>query len=165
MATAPAIREVIESIDPQVPMEQQPLDALVSQSVADRRFLLVVIGTFATVALLLAVVGIHAVVSYTVAQRNREIGVRLALGATPGQVRAHVILDAMKSIVPGLFVGALLAIGATSALRSFLYGVSPLDPAALGAAVVMLAAAGVASSLWPAFQATRIDPLLAIRSE
>jgi predicted permease len=165
MADAPVIRQVIESVDPQVPIEQRPLETLVSQSVADRRFLLVVIGTFSAVALLLAVVGIHAVVSYTVAQRTREIGVRLALGATPTQVRAHVMLDAMKSVVPGLVVGGMLAIGATSVMRTLVYGVSPLDPVALGAAVLLLAAAGVASSLAPAIRATRVDPLLAIRNE
>jgi putative ABC transport system permease protein len=126
---------------------------------------MIVLGAFAVVALLLAIVGIYAVVSYTVAQRTRELGVRLALGASPGRVRTMVLLSAMRSIVPGLVAGGLLAVAATSAMRSLLYGVTPLDPVALGAAVGILAIAGLASTLGPAIRATRVDPLIAIRAE
>jgi hypothetical protein len=165
MSLAVAVRGAIESIDPQVPIEQRPLDALVSQSVADRRFLLVLVGAFSAVALLLAIVGIHAVVSYTVTQRTRELGVRQALGATASQVRSLVLVESMKSIGPGLVIGVLLAIAATSAVRTLLYGVSPMDPVALGTAVLVLAATGIGSSLGPAVRATRVDPMRAIRSD
>jgi putative ABC transport system permease protein len=164
-ALAPAIQRAIASVDPQVPIEQRSLSSLVSESVADRRFTMIVLGVFAVVALLLAIVGIYAVVSYTVAQRTRELGVRLALGASPGRVRAMVLISAMRSIVPGLVAGAALAVAATSAMRSLLYGVTPLDPLALGAAVGILAVAGVASTLRPAIQATRVDPIIAMRAE
>ena len=162
---APAIQRAIASVDPQVPIEQRSLASLVNESVADRRFTMIVLGAFAVVAMLLAIVGIYSVVSYTVAQRTRELGVRLALGASPARVRAMVLVSAMKSIVPGLAAGGVLAIAATSAMRSLLYGVTPLDPIALGAAIVILAIAGLASTLGPAIRATKVDPLIAIRAE
>jgi putative ABC transport system permease protein len=164
-ALAPAIQRAIASVDPQVPVEQRSLSSLVSESVADRRFTMIVLGAFAFVALLLAIVGIYAVVSYTVAQRTRELGVRLALGASPARLRTMVLTSAMRSIAPGLIAGAALAIAATSAMRSLLYGVTPLDPVALGAAVGILAVAGLASTLRPAIQATRVDPIIAMRAE
>jgi len=162
---AATIQRLVASIDPQVPIEQLSLSRLVSQSVADRRFTLLVLAAFAAVALLLAIVGIYAVISYTVAQRTREFGVRLALGASPGRVRLLVLLTSMRSVVPGLVVGTALAVAATSAMRSLLYGVSPLDPVALGAAVVTLGLAGMGSSMGPALRATRVDPLAAIRAD
>jgi predicted permease len=165
VSLAPAIQRAIASVDPQVPIEQASLASLVSDSVADRRFTMIVLGAFAVVALLLAIVGIYAVVSYTVAQRTRELGVRLALGASPARVRAMVLRSAMRSIVPGLAVGSVLAVAATSAMRSLLYGVTPLDPIALGAAVILLAVVGLASTLGPAMRATKVDPLIAIRAE
>ena len=162
---APAVQRAIASVDPQVPIEQRSLASLVSDSVADRRFTMIVLGAFAVVALLLAIVGIYAVVSYTVAQRTRELGVRLALGASPERVRALVLSSALRSIVPGLAAGGVLAISATSAMRSLLYGVTPLDPVALGAAVLILAIAGVGSTWGPAVRATRVDPMIAMRAE
>jgi ABC-type antimicrobial peptide transport system permease subunit len=141
------------------------MNDLVNQSVADRRFTMLVLGAFATVALLLAVVGIYAVVSYAVAQRTREIGVRLALGATGGQVRVLVLGSAMRAVVPGLIVGAALAAGTAQALRTMLYGVTPFDIAALAAAIGLLGFAAVVSSLLPALRATRVDPLIAMRAE
>jgi predicted permease len=162
---APLIRREVAAIDREVPVEIGTMNDLISQSVADRRFMVLVMGAFATVALLLAVVGIYAVVSYAVAQRTREIGVRLALGATAGQVRGLVLGSAMRAVVPGLFAGALLAAGAAQALRSMLYGVTPFDAAALAAAVGVLGFAAAVSSLLPAVRATRVDPLIAMQAE
>lgn len=162
---APAVHAALSVVDPQVPIEQRSLSSLVTESVADRRFTMVVLGSFAAVAVLLALVGIYAVVSYTVAQRTRELGVRLALGASPARVRALVLVSALRSIVPGLAAGGVLAIAATSTMRSLLYGVTPLDPIALGAAVGCLAMAGVGATLGPAIRATRVDPVIAMRAE
>jgi hypothetical protein len=162
---APLIRREIAAIDREVPVEIKTMDDLVAQSVADKRFTMLVLGAFATVALLLAVVGIYAVVSYAVVQRTREIGVRLALGATAGQVRGLVLSSALKAVVPGLAAGALLAIGTAQALRSLLYGVTPFDAAALAGAIGLLGLAAVVSSLLPAMRATRVDPLIAMRAE
>lgn len=164
-ALAPLVRHEIAAIDPQVPVEFSTMDDLVAQSVADRRFTMLVLGAFAAVAVLLAVVGIYAVVAYAVAQRTREFGVRLALGATAGQVRWLVLASAMRAVVPGLVIGALLAAGSAQALRTLLYKVTPLDGAALAGAIGLLGVAAVASSLLPAVRATHVDPLVAMQAE
>ncbi len=164
-AIAPLIRREIAAVDREVPVEIGTMNDLVTQSVADRRFTMMVLGAFAGVALLLAIVGIYAVVSYAVAQRTREIGVRLALGATAGQVRGLVLSSAMRAVVPGLMIGALLSAGSTQALRTLLYKVTPFDGAALAAAVGVLGLAAVISSLLPAMRATRVDPLIAMQAE
>ncbi len=164
-AIAPLIRREIAAVDHEVPVEISAMNDLVTQSVADRRFTMLVLGAFAVVALLLAIVGIYAVVAYAVAQRTREIGVRLALGATAGQVRGLVLASAMRAVVPGLAVGALLAAGSAQALRTLLYKVTPFDGAALAAAVGVLGLAAVISSLLPAMRATRVDPLIAMQAE
>jgi putative ABC transport system permease protein len=162
---APMIRREIAAIDHEVPVDIKTMNDLVTQTVADRRFTMLALGAFAFVALLLAVVGIYAVVSYAVAQRTREIGVRLALGATAGQVRGLVLTSAMRAVVPGLVVGGALAAGTAQALRTMLYGVTPFDLAALAAAIGLLGFAAVVSSLLPALRATRVDPLTAMRAE
>jgi predicted permease len=164
-ALIPALRTALSSIDPQVPATFRPLDEVVSASVSTRRFTMLVLGTFAATALLLATVGIYGVVSYSVAQRTREIGVRRALGATPGEVRRMVVAASMKAIVPGLVAGVVLALAGAQALRALLYGVSPFDVQALIAAVAVLGAAGFAASLIPATRATRIDPVVAMRAD
>ncbi len=162
---APLLRKEIAAIDPQVPVEITTMNDLVARSVADRRFVMLVLGTFAAVALLLAIVGIYAVVSYAVAQRTREIGVRLALGATAGEVRSLVLGSAMRAVVPGLVVGGAMAIGTAQLLRTLLYGVTPFDATALAGAIGLLGFAAIVSSLLPALRATRVDPLIAMRAE
>jgi predicted permease len=164
-AVAATIRRDVAAVDREVPVEIGTMDNLVAQSVADRRFTMLVLGAFAAVALLLAVVGVYAVASYAVAERTREIGVRLALGATTHQVRRLVLASAMRAVIPGLVVGAALAMGTAQALRSVLYGVSPFDAAALAAAIGALGVAAVASSMLPAVRATRVDPLIAMHAE
>jgi putative ABC transport system permease protein len=146
-------------------VEVSTMDDALSRSVADRRFTMLVLGAFAAVALLVAVVGIYAVVSYAVAQRTREIGVRLALGATAGQVRRLVLGAAMRAVVPGLAIGAMLAAGSAQALRTLLYGVTPFNVAALAGAIGLLGFAAAISSLIPTVRATRVDPLIAMRAE
>jgi predicted permease len=164
-AAAGLARRAVESVDPQVPMEMRPLSRIVGESVADRRFTMLLLGGFAAIALLLAVVGIYAVVSYTVAQRTREIGVRLALGSTPGGLRWLVLASSLRMVVPGLLLGALLAMAGTGLLRSLLYGVSPFDVVALGGAVGLLGLAALVSSVLPAMRATRVDPMIAMRAD
>lgn len=162
-AVSDALRSAVKTADPDVPIEIRAMRDLLTQAVSDRRFTMVVLAAFATVALFLAVIGIFAVVSYSVAQRTREIGVRLALGSTPAGVRWMVVLDAMRAVAPGLVLGGILAVAGSGALRTLLYDVSPIDPLAIGLAMVALALAAVGSSLIPAMRSTRIDPMLAIR--
>jgi putative ABC transport system permease protein len=162
---SPVIRRAIDAVDPQVPVRTKSFDEILASSVADRRFTTLVLGVFAATALLLAIVGIYAVVSYSVAQRTREIGVRLALGATPGGVGALVVGAAMRAVVPGLVVGGAIAIADARVLRAMVFGVSPFDPAAIAGASGAVLVAALLSSAWPARRATRVNPITAIRSE
>lgn len=162
---APLIRRAMADVDAQVPIGISALGASVTSSSATRRFPMTMFAAFAAVALVMAVVGIYAVVSYAVAQRTREIGVRLALGATPVGVRSLVLRSAMRAVVPGLIVGAVLSMGSASLLQNLLYGVSPFDPVALLSGVTLLGLVAVVSSLLPAVRATRVDPLIAMRAE
>jgi predicted permease len=164
-ALSTVLRRAVEAVDPQVPVRTESFDAVLASSVSDRRFMTLVLGVFAGTALLLAIVGIYAVVSYSVAQRTREIGVRLALGATPGGVGALVVGTAMRAVVPGLVVGVVIAIADASVLRAIVFGVSPFDPTAIIGALGALVVAALASSAWPARRATRVNPITAIRGE
>lgn len=162
---APILRREVSAIDPQVPLEIETMSAIVSRSSAARRFPMLLIAAFAAVALVMAVVGIYAVVSYAVTQRTREIGVRLALGASPVMVRSLVLASAMRGVIPGLVVGAALSFVTARLLTNMLYGVSPFDPMALATALGLLGLAAVISTALPAIRATRVDPLIAMRAE
>lgn len=159
------VQREIAAVDPQVPVEQGALSRIIRNAMAEQRFTMLLLGIFALLSLILAVVGIHAVVAYAVAQRTREIGVRLALGATPAQVRDMVVRHAMRGVVPGLVLGAVLSFVALRALRAWLSEVTGVDPIASAAAFLLLAVVGVAASVIPARRATRVDPIVAIRAE
>ena len=159
------IRRSIAAVDPEVPADIRPMTSLVNGAVADRAFTVLVLGAFAGIALLLAVVGIYAVVSYSVEQRRREIGVRVALGATPGRIWRLILGGAATAVAPGLILGAVLAFIDARALAALVYGISPLDPVALGGAFAVLAMAALASALAPAARATRVSPMRAIQSD
>jgi putative ABC transport system permease protein len=162
---ATTIRRAVESVDPQVPVRTQSFDEILASSVADRRFMTLVLGVFAGTALLLAIVGIYAVVSYSVAQRTREIGVRLALGASSRGVWALVVGTAMRAVVPGMAVGAAIALADARLLRAMVFGMSPFDPVAIVGALSALLLAALASSAWPARRATRVNPITALRGD
>lgn len=159
------IRDAVRAVDPEVPVVMRTMPEYVAETVADRRFTMIVLGAFGALALVLSLVGIYGVVSYTVAQRVREIGVRRALGATGGRVSALVLRTALGAVVPGLVVGAGLALLAGRAMSAMLYGVQPSDLPTLMTAVTALGAAAVVASLIPAWRAVRVDPLIAMRSE
>lgn len=159
------LRAAMRAVDPDVPVVLQTMPELVARTVVERRFTMLVLGTFGGLALLLAIVGIYGVVSYAVAQRTREIGVRRALGATPGRVGRLVLGTTLTAVVPGLVAGALLTLVNSRALGAFLYGISPFDLPTLGMVVGALGAAALVASLVPAWRATRVDPLIAMRSE
>ena len=161
----PAITKAIHGIDPDVAVETRRLDDLVARSVAERRFTMTILATFAAVALVLAIAGIYGVISYSVAQRGREIGIRIALGATPGSVRGMVIRSAGRAVVPGLAAGTLLSLAASRSLGSLLYSVSPFDAVTLASALAVLGTAALVSSALPAFRATRVDPARTMRTE
>jgi putative ABC transport system permease protein len=160
-----ALTAAIRSVDPEVPVVVRTMLELVARTVSDKRFTMLVLGTFGALALVLAMVGIYGVVSYAVAQRTREIGVRRALGATPARVGGLVLGTTLAAVAPGLLIGASLALLSSRALGAFLYGVEPFDAGALGLAVGGLGGAAILASLVPAWRAVRVDPLIAMRSE
>jgi putative ABC transport system permease protein len=161
-----AIRARIREADPGRAMfDVFPLERMVADSVTNRRAMTWLLGVFAAIALALAAMGIYGVVSYSVARRRQEVGVRLALGARRVDVVRLVLGQAMTPVGAGLVLGAVLSYLASGALRGFLYGVEPGDPQTLGGVCVLLALVALAASLVPAFRATRVDPVVALRPE
>jgi len=120
---------------------------------------------FATIGLILVTVGVYSVVSYTVSQQNREIGIRMALGATHGNVRGLVLAAGMRYIATGVAIGLFAAFALLRLLASQIFGISSYDPLTLAAAVVLLVCVGMAACLLPSHRATRVDPLVSLRYE
>lgn len=160
-----AVRERLHAVDPNVPLELESMDEVVWSSLAQRRFTLVLLAAFAATGLLLAAVGIGSVVSYTVAQRRRELGIRLALGARPAGVRNLVLGSSMRTVALGIAAGLAASLALARLLRSLLYGVAPADPATLAAVTGLLAAVALAAAWLPARRGVRIDPIETIRHE
>ena len=164
-ALAGQIREVARSLDPDAAVRFQPLEEALSASLSGRRFPMLVLGGFAVLALVLAVVGIYGVVSYGVARRRREMGIRIALGADVFRVRRLVVRESVTMVVAGLAVGAAGALSLTGLLGSLLYQVSPSDPITFLATAGVLLAAGWAAAWIPARAGSRVDPMVTMRSE
>jgi len=140
-------------------------DDLVREALAPTRFTLGLLGAFAGVALVLTVVGLYTSIAYTVSQRTREIGIRIALGASSRAVSQLVLADGVRLAVAGLAAGALIAAAATRALSSLLYGVEPTDPLTFVAIALLVSAITLAASWLPARRAVRLDPVDALRAE
>ncbi|MQA89481.1 MAG: FtsX-like permease family protein [Gemmatimonas sp.] len=158
-------RARLRALDPEIPAEFATMRARLVDSVADRRFTMLVLGTFAVVALLLAGVGIYGVVSYAVARRSRETGIRLALGAAPGQVRNLLQRSVLVATLAGLVVGIGGAFLVSRLLRGLLSGVTPTDPLTFAGVVAILSAVAWLASYVPARRATRVDPMITMREE
>jgi len=165
-ALAPAIRRVVADLDPSLPLfGVEPLSRTLSNSIGQRRFTMIVLGAFAAVALLLAVVGVHGVLTYTVTQRTREIGIRMALGADRSRVRSLILTQGGALVAGGLILGLIGAFAITRLLRALLYGVSPTDPGTFFGVAVLLAVVALIASYLPAARAARVDPAVSLRSE
>ena len=161
---AAAVRSAIWSIDPEVP-PMKTMEDVLDDSVAQRRFQMLVTSLFAFSALCLASLGIYGVVSYSVARRTNEMGIRLALGAGSADIRRMVLRQGLMPVWIGLALGMAAALAVGRLVASLLYGVTASDPAIMsGAAAVLLAVAAVACYL-PARRATRVDPVRALRYE
>jgi putative ABC transport system permease protein len=166
LALAPALRAAMREIDPQTPLFRlRTMDDVVQASMSRPRFLALLLSILSAMALLLAAVGIYGVIAYQVAQRRREIGVRVALGADRGSIARLVLADGLRLVVAGVALGIAGALALTRVLEGLLYEVSPLDlPSFLAATIVLLAVAATACWL-PAIHATRVDPMVALRAE
>jgi predicted permease len=157
-----AVRDVDRDL---VVNEVQPLEARVAQSIARPRLSVWLLTGFSALALLLAAVGIYGVMAYTVAQRTREIGVRMALGADPGNVKRLVVLQGMRPALLGVGVGLLAAFGASRLIGSLLYGVSALDPLTFVLVPLFLSGVALIATYLPARRATRVLPTVALQAE
>jgi putative ABC transport system permease protein len=163
---AVGLQKHIASLDPTQPVyDVQTLEQALSDSIAPRRFNLFLMGTFAASALVMALVGIYGVVSYSVAQRTREIGVRMALGADRGSILGMVMKEGMSVSIVGIVGGVVGAEGVTRLMGSLLYNVKPDDPLTFVFVGFMLTATALAACLGPAFRASLVDPILALRNE
>ncbi len=163
-ALAGAVRAALLPLNPGLPANEfRPLETLVDKAVSPRRFIVMLLGGFAGIALILASLGIYGVVSYSVSQRTQEIGIRMALGASAEHVRFRVMRQAMVLALAGVFIGAAGAWVAGRLLGSLLYGVSAGDPLTFGGMVLLLTAVAMAAGYFPARRASRVDPMVALR--
>jgi putative ABC transport system permease protein len=162
----PAAVRVIREIDPQLPVSAvRSLDDVFAESIARPRLTAIVMSVFAGAALLLAALGVYGIVAYSVAQRTREFGIRVALGANPGQIIGMVVGQNLRIVAIGLALGLLCAVPATRLLRGLLFQVGPNDPATFVAIGVTLTLVAVVASYLPARRGTRIDPAVTLKSE
>jgi ABC-type antimicrobial peptide transport system permease subunit len=151
-------------IAPDVPYEILDASSLIAAPLAGRRFAVIVVAGFGLLTLLLAAVGIHGVVTWSVRQRSREMGIRIALGAVPSGVALRVVAEAMQVVGAGVVIGLAGAIASTRLIGGLLIGTSPLQPVTLAIAVLLLGAVALAASGIPALHVARIDPLTSLRS-
>jgi predicted permease len=161
----PAMRSAVQSINRDVPINFRTLDQIFSSSLDNRRFSLVIFGSFAAAALLLAALGIYGVTSYAVTQRTQEIGIRIALGARVADVLRLVIGQGMRSVLLGVAIGLGGALALTRLIAHLLYGVSTADPPTLVAVTALLTSVGLLACYIPARRAARTNPLVALRHE
>jgi predicted permease len=166
LALAASIRGVVRQLDPALPVgDIVPMPEYVRRSVADRRYPMLLLGLFGGLAVTLAAIGLYGVVAHGVGLRSREFGVRIALGATPGDLARLVLTGAGALAVGGVVLGTAGALASTRVLTHLLYGVAPSDPGTLAGAAVLLALVVLFAAWLPARRAARVDPMTALRSE
>jgi ABC-type antimicrobial peptide transport system permease subunit len=166
-ALAGAVRREVRTLDPTVPVYQvRTMEQQIARSpaVLGRRLPLRLVGAFAAAALALAVVGIYGLVSYTVAQRTQELGIRIALGAQRRNILALVVREGALLAAVGVSIGLVAALWATRMLGSLMYGVGPADPRTYVTAAALLGGIALAASYLPARRAARVDPMVALRA-
>jgi putative ABC transport system permease protein len=163
---AASARAAVRAVDRDLLVNDiQPLEARVAESIARPRLSVLLLGGFSAVALLLAAVGIYGVMAYTVVQRTREIGVRMALGADPTNVKRLVVLQGMRPALVGVAVGLVAALGASRLVASLLYGVSALDPVTFALVPLFLVVVALLATYLPARRATHVPPTVALQSD
>jgi len=166
LPAASAIRKALSTVDPtQSFYDIRTMEGALEESIAPRRFNLLLLGTFALVALVLAVLGVYGVVAYAVAERTQEIGIRLALGAERARVVGMIVAQGMTGITIGIVAGVAGAWAATRLMTSLLYGVQPHDTATFAVTTMLLAVIAFVACAAPALKAALVDPVIALRAE
>ena len=166
MAEAGAARAAVASVDPSLPLANvNTMETLISQRTGPRRFSVLLLGGFAALAMVLAMIGLYGVMSWVVTQRTRELGVRLALGAAARDVQALVLREGVRLALLGVGIGFVAALLLTRVMRSLLFGIGATDPATFVLAPLLLTGVAALASWLPARRATRVDPIEALRSE
>jgi predicted permease len=161
-----SVRNELRNLDPNQPVfNVMTMKKVIEESVSDRRLNMALLGIFAGLALILSSIGIYSVMSYTVTQGTREIGIRMALGARTGQVRKLVVGNGLRLSLVGVVIGLFGAFGLTRLMSALLFGVTPTDPLIFVGSSVSLVLVGVLACYIPARRATKIDPLVALRHE
>ena len=161
-----AVRGEVRALDPQIPLaDVRPMTDVLARSVADRRLNMRLIGSFALLAIVLATVGVYGLIAYDVLQRTREIGIRLALGASRASVLSLVLTRGLRLVLAGAGAGLAAAALVTGQLSTLLFEVEPRDLTVFASVALLLATAGAVASYLPAWRATRVDPLSALRTE
>jgi predicted permease len=161
-----AVQREVKALDPNLPVSNvRMMEDVIAQSLATRRFVLLLFGFFAGLALLLATIGIYGVLSASVSQRTRELGIRMALGATARNVGRLIVGQGLKLILSGLVIGLVSALALQRVIGKLLYGVSPTDPLTFTVIALLLIAVALLACWIPARRATKVDPLTALRNE
>jgi predicted permease len=161
---APAILQTLRRLNPAQPAaEVRPLQHIVDRATSPRRFFVALVGAFAALGLLLASLGIYGVISYSVTRQTQEIGIRMALGASGGQVRAAVVKRSLRLAAAGAALGAIGSFGAARGIASLLFGTRPEDPVVFAGVILLLCAVALGAGYIPARRASRIEPILALR--
>ena len=163
---ASAVRQEVHAVDPDLPVSNiGSLETIIAESISQPRFYMLLLATFASVALVLAAIGIFGVLSYTVSQRTREIGIRMALGAPGRSVVTLIVRQAMVLVASGVAAGTIAALLASQAMTKMLFSVKPTDPVTFAGVAAGLAGVALLASYLPARRATRVDPIVALRAE
>lgn len=166
MSLAEPVRQAVWKVDSDQPMwKLRTVEFLIDRGIADRKFLMVLMGVFAALALALTVIGLYGVMSYAVSQRTQEIGVRMALGASAGTIQRMILRQGMKLVMTGVALGLASALPLSRLIASLLFGVSASDPLTFGSIALSLLAIALLACWIPARRATRVDPLIALRYE
>jgi ABC-type antimicrobial peptide transport system permease subunit len=162
----PVLKRRIWDVDPTLALyHTSTIEALVAESLAPRRFITSLLGLLAALAFGLATIGIYGIVSFATAQRTREIGVRVVVGGSTRDILTLVFSEGARRVLMGILVGLAGSLAASRLVAALLYEVSPTDPLTLGGTAVLLAAVALLACYWPARRATRVDPLVALRSD
>jgi putative ABC transport system permease protein len=165
-ALSAAVRQTVQAIDRTLPaFAMTPLATAVSESVAQRRFSMLLLTAFAAIALFLAAVGLYGVVAYTVSQRTQEIGLRMAIGAQRGDVLRLVVGGGMRLAFAGVAIGIACALALSQLVATMLYEVTPFDPASYSTTAIILLGVAALACYIPARRAMRVDPIVALRQE